>query len=145
MPPRWAVGREFLGSQKPSPVPCPHHPAAPLNASLGGPGLGSQGVCGLSGTGGGSYGPPYGGYGGPGSTGYGGLGGGGAGVGASVGASSSFRLPPSSVGMPTGGYPDPGQYSLSSTNASFPSQHQGASPAPRVPSGGMYPNLPPYY
>ncbi|KAL9366713.1 hypothetical protein Peur_037912 [Populus x canadensis] len=122
-----------------------HHPAAPLNASLGGPGLGSQGVGGLSGTGGGSYGPPYGGYGGPGSTGYGGLGGGGAGVGASVGASSSFRLPPSSVGMPTGGYPDPGQYSLSSSNASFPSQHQGASPAPRVPSGGMYPNLPPYY
>ncbi|KAK3198711.1 hypothetical protein Dsin_022126 [Dipteronia sinensis] len=119
--------------------PMGHH----LNSS-GGPG---QVPSSLGGVGAGGYGAgmggPYGGYGGPGSTGYGGLGGaGGLGGGAGLGG---YRLPPSSVGMPSGGYPDSGHYGSS---AGYPSQHHqatGTSPLPRVPPGGMYPNGPPYY
>ncbi|XWS10939.1 hypothetical protein CRYUN_Cryun38cG0041600 [Craigia yunnanensis] len=114
----------------------PHH----LNSS-------GVGVGALSGSGGGApsgygsgLGGPYGVYGGPGSTGYGGLTGAG-------GGSSLYRLPPTSVGMPSGGYPESAHYSISSS-AAFPSQHHqgaGTSPVPRVPPGGMYPNGPPFY
>ncbi|KAE8713625.1 UBP1-associated protein 2C [Hibiscus syriacus] len=117
----------------------PHH----MNSS-------GVGVGALSASGGGGYGSglggPYGGYGGPGSTGYGGLSGAGAGA---ASGSSLYRLPPSSVGMPSGGYPESAHYSLSSSSAAaFPSQHHqgvGTSPVPRVPPGGMYPNGPPFY
>ncbi|XAR68287.1 hypothetical protein NMG60_11003364 [Bertholletia excelsa] len=141
--------------------PLGHHP---LSSSLGGgPGLSSvSGGTGLSSVGsqapsslgaGGGYGSglggPYGGshFGGPGSTGYGGLGGAGSGLGVGGGGGGrAYGLPPSSAGMQSGGYPDSGHYSLSSSG--YPSQqHQpaGASPAPRVPPGGMYPGGPPYY
>ena len=83
-------------------------------------------------------GAPYGGYGGPGSTGYGGIGAGSAG-----GGSSMYRLPPSSAGMSSGGFPETGHYTSSS--ASFQGPHQGTPPAPRIPHGGAYPNVPPYY
>lgn len=112
------------------------------------------GVGALGGTGGGAgsgygagLGGPYAGYGGPGSTGYGGLSGAGSGLTGAGGGSSLYRLPPTSVGMPSGGYPDSAHYSLSSS-AGFPSQHlpgAGTSPVPRVPPGGMYPNGPPFY
>ncbi|XP_022753350.1 UBP1-associated protein 2C-like [Durio zibethinus] len=127
----------------PGPIGHPHH----LNSS-------GVGVGALSGSGGGGgygsgLGGPYGGYGGPGSTGYGGLSGAAAGSGltGSGGGSSLYRLPPSSVGMPSGGYPESAHYSLPSS-AAFPSQHHqgvGTSPVPRVPPGGMYPNGPPFY
>lgn len=135
------------------PPPLGHH----LNSSMGGQVPSSLGGVGAGGYGAG-LGGPYGGYGGPGSTGYGGLGGAGGGAGAGGplggaagglgGGSSLYRLPPSSVGMPSGGYPEAGHYGLSSTSAGYPSQHHqaaGTSPVPRVPPGGMYPNVPPYY
>ncbi|PPS06987.1 hypothetical protein GOBAR_AA13662 [Gossypium barbadense] len=129
----------------PGPMGHPHH----LNSS----GVGVGALSGSGGAAGGGYGSglsgPYGGYGGPGSTGYGGLTGAGAGVGLSGAAagSSIYRMPPNSVGMPSGGYPETAHYSLSSA-AAFPSQHHqgaGTSPVPRVPPGGMYPNGPPFY
>ncbi|TYJ48392.1 hypothetical protein E1A91_A01G058900v1 [Gossypium mustelinum] len=144
----------------PGPMGHPH----PLNSS----GVGVGALSGNGGVAAGGYsglGGPYGGYGGPGSTGYGGPGsagyggpgstvygglsgaGAGGGLGAASGGSSLYRMPPSSAGMPTGGYPETAHYSLSSS-AAFPSQlHQGAgtSPAPRVPPGAMYPNGPPFY
>lgn len=119
------------------PPPMGHH----MNSSMGGPG---QVPSSLGGVGAGGYGGgPYGGYGGPGSAGYGGAGGLGAG-----GASSLYRVPPSSGGMPSGGYPDSGPYGLSNSSAGYPNQHHqatGTSPVPRVPPGGVYPNVPPYY
>uniref|UniRef100_A0A2P2J969 UBP1-associated protein 2C n=1 Tax=Rhizophora mucronata TaxID=61149 RepID=A0A2P2J969_RHIMU len=156
----------FSGSLQGPPPMAAHHP---LSSSFAGSGLTSQGPGSL--TGGSGYassatgfGGPYSGYGGPGSTGFAGLGsgagagsgaltGGSAGLGAGApavggsvgGASSLYRLPPSSVGMPSSGYPEAGHYNLSSSSASFPSQHQGTSPAPRAPPGGMYPSMPPYY
>ncbi|TYI32330.1 hypothetical protein ES332_A04G052300v1 [Gossypium tomentosum] len=129
----------------PGPMGHPHH----LNSS----GVGVGALSGSGGAAGGGYGSglsgPYGGYGGPGSTGYGGLTGAGAGVGLSGAAagSSLYRMPPNSVGMPSGAYPETAHYSLSSA-AAFPSQHHqgaGTSPVPRVPPGGMYPNGPPFY
>ncbi|KAK8676917.1 hypothetical protein V6N13_142476 [Hibiscus sabdariffa] len=89
----------------PGPMGHPHH----LNSS--GVGVGTlSGSGGAAAAGGGGYGSglgaPYGGYGGPGSTGYGGLSGAaGAGVGLSgaTAGSSLYRLPPSSVGMPSAG------------------------------------------
>ncbi|GAV64050.1 RRM_1 domain-containing protein, partial [Cephalotus follicularis] len=105
------------GKKKPGPGQAP--------SSLGSGGYGA------------GLGGPYGGYGVPGSAAYSGLGGTG-------GGSSLYRLPPSG-GMPSGGYPDAGHaghYSLSASSG-FP--NQGTSPAPRVPPGGMYPNVPPYY
>ncbi|XP_022717211.1 UBP1-associated protein 2C-like [Durio zibethinus] len=120
----------------PGPMGHPHH----LNSS--GVGVGT-----LSGSGGGAgsgyvsgLAGPYGGYGGPGSTGYGGLSGAG-------GGSSLYRLPPSSVGLPSGGYPESAHYSLSSSVALPGQHHQGAgtSNLPRVPPGGMYPNGPSFY
>jgi len=126
--------------------PMGHHP---LNStSLGGPGLSSvnsQVPSSLGGTAGfgTGLGGPYGGYGGIGGTG-GGLGAGGG------GSASLYRLPPSSVGMPSGGYPESGHYSLSSASSGYQSQHHqpaGTSPVPRVPPGaaGMYPNVPHYF
>ncbi|CAK9324328.1 unnamed protein product [Citrullus colocynthis] len=133
--------------------PLAHHP---LNSSMG-PGLssvGGQAPSSLGSAGGYGGGPYGGGYGGPGSSIYGGmgsvgggLGGSGGGLGGAGGASSLYRLPQSSVGMPSGGYPDSGHYSMSSASG-HPNQHHqpaGTSPAPRVPPGGMYPNVPPYY
>lgn len=128
-----------------------HH--TPLNSSLqpsmGGPGLSSVGNQVPSSLGGGNTG--YGGAlpGGPyGSSHYGGPGAGGYGGGLGGVSSSLYRMPPSSVGLPTGGYPEGGHYGLSSTAASYPSQHlpqPNSSPVPRVPSGGMYPGGPHYY
>lgn len=124
-------------------------PLGHMNSSLGGQAPSSLGAAGSAGGYGGAViGGPYGGYSGPGSTGYGGLGvagvAAGAGGGLAAAASGLYRMPPSS--MP-GGYPDSGHYSLSSATA-FPGQHHqatGTSPVPRVPPGGMYPNMPPYY
>ncbi|XP_022142828.1 UBP1-associated protein 2C [Momordica charantia] len=133
--------------------PLGHHP---INSSMG-PGLssvGGQAPSSLGSSGGYGGGPYGGGYGGPGSSVYGGmgsvgggLGGSGGGLGGVGGASSLYRLPQSSVGMPSGGYPDGGHYSMSSSSGHPNQLHQqaGTSPAPRVPPGGMYPNVPPYY
>ncbi|KAK8300348.1 hypothetical protein V6Z12_D05G383200 [Gossypium hirsutum] len=115
-----------------------------MQSGVGAAGNTEMGVGGHGGGYGGHVGP-----GGPGSTGYGGLTGAGAGVGLSGAAlgSSLYRMPPNSVGMPSGGYPETAHYSLSSA-AAFPSQHHqgaGTSPVPRVPPGGMYPNGPPFY
>ncbi|KAM1041756.1 hypothetical protein TB2_030447 [Malus domestica] len=130
--------------------PLGHHP-------LGGPGLsgiGNQVNSGLGGGGGyGGLGGPYGNYGGPGGYGLGGAGGlgvglggaGSAGGGPGVGTGSSlYGLPPSSGGLPSGRYPEGGHYGLSA----YQNQHHqqaGTSPHPRVPQGGMYPNVPPYF
>ncbi|XP_009340221.1 UBP1-associated protein 2C [Pyrus x bretschneideri] len=133
--------------------PLGHHP-------LGGPGLsgiGNQVNSGLGGGGGyGGLGGPYGNYGGPGGYGLGGAGGlggglGGAGSGGGGGpvggvgnGSSLYGLPPSSGGLPSGRYPEGGHYGLSA----YQNQHHqqaGTSPLPRVPQGGMYPNVPPYF
>ncbi|KAK9152982.1 hypothetical protein Sjap_000462 [Stephania japonica] len=115
--------------------------------SYGGYNAGPQGPGGLAHqnpnqpaiAGGGSYGGAGGGYGA-----YGGLSGG-PGASGGYGGSSLYRLPPGSGGMPSGGYPESGHYGLSS---SFPGQHHqpsGTSPVPRVPPGGMYQGMPPYY
>ncbi|GMJ13852.1 hypothetical protein like AT3G15010 [Hibiscus trionum] len=131
----------------PGPMGHPHH----LNSSGVGVGAltGSGGAAAAAAGYGSGLGAPYGGYGGPGPTGYGGLSGAGAVVGLSgaTAGSSLYRLPPSSVGMPSGVYPESAHYSLSSA-AAFPGQHHqgaGTSPVPRVPPGGMYPNGPPFY
>ncbi|KAJ9136050.1 hypothetical protein P3X46_033164 [Hevea brasiliensis] len=105
--------------------------------------------------------PPYGGFSGLGSNGYGlnsSLPGSisGAGYGGPYGVSqhgvpssgefgglnnagnSMYRMPPSSAGLASGVYPDGGPYGLSQ-------QHQPSPLPPRVPPGGMYPGMPPYY
>ncbi|XP_065879679.1 UBP1-associated protein 2C [Euphorbia lathyris] len=51
---------------------------------------------------------------------------------------SMYRMPPSSGGMGSGGYPDAAPYGLSQ-------QHQPSTMPPRVPPGGMYQGMPPYY
>ncbi|ESQ30095.1 hypothetical protein EUTSA_v10011518mg [Eutrema salsugineum] len=111
----------------------------------------SMGVAaaGAGGYGGAGYGGHYGGYGGSGTGGYGGLGaasmgGAGGGYGGPGAGSGAYRMPPSS--MSGGGYPEGGHYGHSSASA-YPGQHQpvGSSPVPRVPLGGMYPNVPPNY
>ncbi|KDP21080.1 hypothetical protein JCGZ_21551 [Jatropha curcas] len=93
-----------------------------LNSTLPGGGYGGPG---------GSYGGQYGvsQYGGPNSGEFGGL---------NNAGNSMYRMPPSSAGMGTGGYPDGGPYGLSQ-------QHQPSSVPPRVPPGGMYQGMPPYY
>lgn len=143
----------FSGSGIHAPV-LSHHLNTP--SSIGGPGhpsMGSQipsslgaGVPSSLGTGAGpgasAYGNsylganPYGSlqFGGPGPTGY-------------NGTSSLSRLPPSSVGMPSGGgsFPEGRYFGMSS---GYHSQHHpqaGSSPVPRVPSGGMYQSMPHYY
>lgn len=125
-----------------------------MQSAMGGPGLSTVGGQVPSSMGGatvgygGGLGGPYGAsqYGGPGAAGgYGGALGGGLGAGSSL-----YRMPSASVGMPAGGgfaEAGPGQYGLSSS--AYPGAHHpqsGSSPLPRgVPSGGMYPNIPPYY
>lgn len=146
-------------------------PPNPMNSSYMSS-AGGQGPGGYGGSGGyssGGYNGSH--YGGPNSTGYGGYGGagsglggtgggfsggagggfsGGAGSGLGGGAGRGYGMPPSSVGMPSGGggYSDGGPYGMSS--GGYPGQqHQptGTSPAPRVPPGGAggYPNAQPYY
>ncbi|XP_030445422.1 UBP1-associated protein 2C-like [Syzygium oleosum] len=136
-------------------------PPGLVHLSSGGPGMsavGSQVHPSLAGTGGygGGMVAPYGGYGGPGATGYGGAGGALGGVGTGLGGAGGGvggtsgglgTAGGSSLYRPSGGYPESGQYGLSSASAYPSQQHQptGTSPAPRVPPGGMYPNVPSYY
>lgn len=119
------------------------HSNSPLPPSSGGgPGFGNQGPPPYTSGGVGGYGGGFGGggYGGgqyvvSGSGEYGGL---------SNAGSYGNRVPPSSVGMPSGGYPESGgNYGPSSTG--FPTQvHQPLS-GPRGPPSGMYQGMPPYY
>ncbi|XP_058100752.1 UBP1-associated protein 2C-like [Magnolia sinica] len=123
-----------------------HHLNTGMQPSLGGPGLSSVGnqVPSSLGGGGSGYGSGLGGGGPYGSSQYGGPGMGG--YGGSAGGPSMYRLPPSSVGMPSGSYPEGGHYGLSSS--AYQSQHHqqaGSSPVPRVPTGGMYQGVHPYY
>ncbi|GFP78647.1 ubp1-associated protein 2c [Phtheirospermum japonicum] len=120
-----------------------------LGAGVGGPGsaIRSQAAGSNLGVGG-----PYGGgshFGGPMGVGYGGLGGHGGGLGSGAGGgyaglggagrgSSLYGYPPSSAGMGSGDYLQGAQYGLSS--GGYPGQH-----APRVPPGGAYQGMPPYY
>lgn len=123
----------------------------PMNPSSMNPGLSSHGgmhggsgqvptSLGMGGYGGhggglGPYGgpPQAGGYGG-GQTagGYGGIVGG-----------SLYGVPPTSGASQSGGFPEGSHYPLSS----YQNQHQqsGQSPAPRVPGGGVYQGVPPFY
>ncbi|XAR66559.1 hypothetical protein NMG60_11012836 [Bertholletia excelsa] len=118
----------------------PPHQNPHLTSSVGGPGFNNQGPSSFGGAGGGYVagmgGGGYGGsqYGGSASGEYGGM---------NNMGSSMYRLPPSSVGMPAGGYPESGNYGLSSS--AFPTQPHQPSSAPRVPPGGMYQGMPPYY
>ncbi|KAG7595079.1 RNA recognition motif domain [Arabidopsis thaliana x Arabidopsis arenosa] len=119
--------------------PAPHH----MNSTPS-----SMGVGTATGGYGSVYGSHYSGY-GAGSAGYGGLGAGsmggtGGGYGGPGTGSGPYRMPPSS--MSGAGYPESGHYGHSSASA-YPGQHQpvGSSPVPRVPLGGMYPNVPPNY
>ncbi|EOA40513.1 hypothetical protein CARUB_v10009243mg [Capsella rubella] len=119
----------------------PHH----MNSTPSSMGVAAAGGAGAYG---GAYGGHYSAYGGAGTGGYGGLGAGSMGVsGGGYGpgsGSGAYRMPPSS--MSGGGYPESGHYGHSSASA-YPGQHQpvGSSPVPRVPLGGMYPNVPPNY
>ncbi|KAF3775262.1 UBP1-associated protein 2C [Nymphaea thermarum] len=134
-----AAGHHTLNSSLPSSVnPSLSGVSGQVPSSLGSS-YGS--ALGAGGYGGSQYGASQ--YGGPGAGGYGGIG----------GASSLYRMPPTSVGGAGGGpaagvYPESGPYGLSSAS-SYPSQHHqpsGTSPVPRVPSGGMYQSsMPPYY
>lgn len=121
------------------------HSNSPLPSSVGGgPGFGNQGPASYGSGGGGGYGVGFGGgstggygggqYGGSGSGEYGGL---------SNAGSYVNRVPPSSGGMSSGGYPESGNYGLPSSG--FPTQLQQPPSGPRVPPGGMYQGMPPYY
>ncbi|XP_050222169.1 UBP1-associated protein 2C-like [Mercurialis annua] len=80
--------------------------------------------------GGGGYGGgPYGYGGGPSSGEFGGM---------NNAGNSMYRMNPGSGGMAPGGYSDGGAYGLSQS-------HQPSSLPPRVPPGGMYQGMPPYY
>lgn len=99
-------------------------------SSMGGNGYGmNSSMPGPMGAGG--YGGPYGvsQYGGSNSGEYGGM---------NNPGNSMYRMPQNSAGMGSGGYPDGGPYGLSQ-------QHQPSSMPPRVPPGGMYQGMPPYY
>ncbi|XP_059661447.1 UBP1-associated protein 2C-like [Cornus florida] len=134
-------GLSTVGSQAPSSLAVSGGYGSGLGGSYGVSSYGGPGSTGYGGPGSTGYGGPGStGYGGPGSTGYGGLGGAGGHV------SSFYGLPASSVGMPTGGYPESAHYSLSSSGyQSHHHQPTGASPVPRVPHGGMLKGIPPYY
>lgn len=140
-----------------------HHPTNSSSSLGGGPGQAPSSL-GASGGYGSGFGGPYGGshFGGPGLTGYGGgaggglgsvggvlggaLGSAGTGFGGSSRGSSLYGLPPSSMGMPSGGYPESTHYSLSSSG--FQSQHhqmEGPPLVPRIPPGRMFHGGPPYY
>lgn len=109
---------------------------------------GSGGVMGGTGSGAGLGGVAGGGYsghgaamgGGAGGT-AGGLGGAGSGMGAAGRGSSLYGLPPSSGGMPSGDYPQSSHYNLSS--GSYQGQHNQI--PPRIPPGGAYQGMPPYF
>lgn len=108
------------------------------------------GYGGLGGTGGAQGGPGAGlggGFGGGGTSGpSGGLGGAGSGMGVAGRGSSLYGLPPSSAGMVSGEYAQSASYSLSS--GGYPGQHNhpaGSLSASRVPPGGAYHGMPPYY
>lgn len=109
-----------------------HNMNSSYSSSIGGPAPAP-----MSGSGGyaSGFGGTYGGssqYGAPGSGEYG----------LNSSGASMYRLPQSSAAMPSGGYPDSGPYGSST----FPNQHQQqSSSVPRVPPGGMYPNMPSYY
>ncbi|GFZ07101.1 RNA-binding (RRM/RBD/RNP motifs) family protein [Actinidia rufa] len=106
----------------------------PASFGSGGGGYGTGLGSGGPGGGGGGYGgSQYGG--GSGSGEYGGMN--------NVGSSMYNRLPPNSVGMPSGGYPESGNYGL--TSSAFPTQLHQPSSGPRGPPGGMYQGMPHYY
>ncbi|KAL1563763.1 UBP1-associated protein 2C isoform X1 [Salvia divinorum] len=76
----------------------------------------------------------------------GGAGGTAGGIGAAGRGSSFYGLPPSSAGMASGDYPQSSHYHFSS--GSYQGQHNqvpGALSAPRIPPGGAYQGMPPYY
>ncbi|KAL3519964.1 hypothetical protein ACH5RR_018113 [Cinchona calisaya] len=108
--------------------------APPLNSGVGGPGGYVQGTgFGGFGQGGGQY------SGTSGSTGSGEY----SSVGGLNNSGGGYRMPPSSIGMPTSGvYPEGGNYGLTSA---YPSQMNQQGGGPRVPPGGMYQGMPPYY
>ncbi|KAK4348107.1 hypothetical protein RND71_034446 [Anisodus tanguticus] len=111
------------GMQQPQP-PQPGMVAHQNPHAIGGPGYGNQGPGSFTGSAGGYAGA--GGYGG-GSGDY----------------SAGYRMPQSSAGMPSsGGYPDSGNYGLQS---GYPSQVPQTGAGSRVPPGGMYQGMPPYY
>ncbi|KAJ8544667.1 hypothetical protein K7X08_017250 [Anisodus acutangulus] len=111
------------GMQQPQP-PQPGMVAHQNPHAIGGPGYGNQGPGSFTGSAGGYAGA--GGYGG-GSGDY----------------SAGYRMPQSSAGMPSsGGYPDSGNYGLQS---GYPSQVPQPGAGSRVPPGGMYQGMPPYY
>ncbi|WCJ27180.1 RNA-binding (RRM/RBD/RNP motifs) family protein [Euphorbia peplus] len=101
--------------------------------SMGGNGYGmNNSMPGGMGAGGGGYNGPYGGvsqYGAANSGDFGSM---------NSTGNSMYRMPPSSAGMGSGGYPDAGPYGLNQ-------QHQPSTMPPRVPPGGMYQGMPPYY
>uniref|UniRef100_A0A5B7BMV3 Putative UBP1-associated protein 2C n=1 Tax=Davidia involucrata TaxID=16924 RepID=A0A5B7BMV3_DAVIN len=167
-PPPLGLGNHHLNSSLGGGPGLSSVSGGPGLSSIGSQAPSSVGVSGGYGSG---LGGPYAGslYSGPGSTGYGGFAGAGGGLGGTggsglVGAGSGLGgagrgsslygigLPPSSVGMPSG---ESAHYSLSGESAlyslslsGYPSQHHqqaGTSPVPRVPPGGMYQGMPPYY
>lgn len=96
----------------------------PMPSSIGGAGSGGYGA-GLGGAFGGSQ------FGGPVPGEYGGL------------NNPGSLLYRSSVGMPSGGFPESGHYGMASS--AFPTQNHQPSPMARVPPGGMYQGMPPYF
>ncbi|XP_009616692.1 UBP1-associated protein 2C-like [Nicotiana tomentosiformis] len=115
------------GMQQPPPQP---GMVAHQNPHPVGPGYGNQGPGSFTGSAGGYAGA--GGYGGGAGDYSGGLG------------NAGYRIPQSSAGMPSsGGYPDGGSYGLQSGYPSQVPQPGGA--VARVPPGGMYQGMPPYY
>ncbi|XP_057795940.1 UBP1-associated protein 2C [Salvia miltiorrhiza] len=110
--------------------------------ALGGAGSGVGSGAGLGGVGGGGFSGHGAGMGGAG----GGAGGTAGGLGGAGRGSSLYGLPPSSGGMVSGDYPPSSHYNLSS--GSYQGQHNqipGALSAPRIPPGGAYQGMPPYY
>ncbi|XP_002522563.2 UBP1-associated protein 2C [Ricinus communis] len=95
-----------------------------------GNGYGLNASAPVGGGGAGYSGGPYGYGGGPNSAEFGGLN--------NAAGNSMYRMNPSSGGMASGGYPDGAAYGLSQP-------HQPSALLPRVPPGGMYQGMPPYY
>ncbi|CAN4123683.1 unnamed protein product [Withania somnifera] len=123
-------GGPVPGMQQPPPQPgMVAHQNPHLNSAIGGPGYGNQGP--------GSFTGGAGGYAGAG--GYGGVGGGSVDYSGGSG-NPGYRMPQISAGMPSlGGYPDGGNY------GSYSSQVPQPGAGSRVPPGGMYQGIPPYY
>ncbi|KAL7143406.1 hypothetical protein ABFS83_08G188700 [Erythranthe nasuta] len=128
------------------------HFGGPIRTGYGGltGGGGLSSGAGLNGNSGGGYagfgGGGGGGGGGKGGPSGGGLGGAGSGMGAAGRGSSLYGLPPSSAGMGSGEYAQNTNYSLS--YGGYPGQHNqpaGAFSASRLPPGGAYQGMPPYY